>query len=245
MSGNLSVTFLQRKAKDAGCYSGEIDGRFGPNTATGYVEILRRKIIQPTDNLVAEVRNAVIASRPHQDDLQALYGPLASIIKDDPKRIGGCIFTDGGKWQTENIKSFGLPLVGNVSLHRRAAGVYRVALADVELLFPDYKPTKAAGFCCRHKNWDPAQSLTTHASGFAVDIDLDIDGTWERKENIAETILMSLRMKFTERDDAELLIEAKRQAVEIIKAMEAWGLVWGGRWGGKKVDDMHFQYASV
>ena len=130
---------------------------------------------------------------------------------------------------------------GTLRLHRRAAGVFIAAWADVEALFPVYRHGAACGFCLRHMNWDPAQPLTVHASGFAVDVDFDDDGAWERHEQTAAYCLRLLQ----EADPGATQAQADAMAEGVYETLESWGLVLGLRWHGASEDDMHHQYATI
>jgi len=221
------VQQFQARLQSYGLYLGPIDDDPGPSTALAYARALQSGPVTPGEEAVAAVRETVRRRTPKQSSLRMVYGPGDSIIADDPARPGACVFTDGGAWRTRNIRSFEVPLVGQLALHRRAAGAFISALADVRAL-TTYRPGRASSYCLRHMNWNPAQPLTTHATGFAVDFDLDQDGRWER----------------VEQDRATWWRESPA-AAQVIDLMEAWGLVWGGTWGGKSRDDMHFQYARV
>lgn len=217
---DVRVLVLQQRLQSWGLYLGPLDNDPGPSTALAYARALQSGQLRPDEPLSVGLREAVRRRIPLQAKLRGMYGPDPAIVAEDPKRRGACVFMDGGAWQAQNIRTFDVPLLGRLALHRRAAPAFICAWADVRAL-TTYKPGIASSYCLRHMNWDPAQPLTTHATGFAIDVDLDRDGRWERREDISPECVCALAI------------------------LESWGIVLGARWKGKNEDGMHTQAARL
>ena len=197
---------------------GPADDVFGPRTGTAFAFALRAGDVLADAPIVLAARDQVRAGTPHQRDILARYDQL---LLDDPKRPGYGIWRDPGAKTvgTANLRAFSVPLLGTLVLDRHAAGAIIAAWGEVAALVPTYKPGRACSMCVRRMNRDVHHPWSMHSTGYAVDVDLDGDGRWER-------------------------IEAPVQA-QVMQILESWGLVLGLDWTGKNRDDMHHQWATV
>lgn len=211
------IARLQETLAALGHDPGPLDDDFGPRTAMAYVAALRAGNIDHRHVHVAAARDQVAARVPRQTDLLARVDRW---LIDDPSRPGY------GTWRSEAARAeaiedlvlVNVPLLGRLHLHRKAAGPIIAAFGEIECL-TKYRPGRASTMCYRRMNRDPRKPWSVHCTGYAVDVDLDRDGRWER-------------------------VEAFEQS-EVIAILESWGLVLGLGWKGKNRDDMHIQYATT
>ena len=146
--------------------------------------------------------------------LDQRYGPL---------RLG-VDYTEGAQgrinvkpaWVAARIVSVTLFDGKIVKLHRDVAAsfaaAYRAAVTE-----SGYHPASVQTFVTRHILWDPAEGLSLHSYGIAVDFDPTLN-------------------PYGDNPSAKI-----RRFPAFIAAMERHGWEWGGRWSRKNRDDMHFQ----
>jgi hypothetical protein len=147
------------------------------------------------------------------------YGPPEGVIVDNPAKPGYGRWTDGGAWAVQHFRRFEVPLLGWLTLHKDVGILIVMAFAEIRHRCPQYKPIMASTICVRRINRETWRAWSMHCIGIALDVDLDLDGKWERCEDEA------------------------RFPPEVIAICEGCGLTWGGRWPGKAEDDMHLQIA--
>lgn len=218
MSALGPVALLQTRLAALGYYrADDIDDDFGPLTAAAYVAALRAGAVQTTDPDVVAARQAVAARVPRQADILA---QVDDWLVDDPTRHGyGTWRSEGARADAKrNLIAVDVPLLGRLILDRRAAGAVIAAWGEVEVL-TSYRPGRASSMCYRRMDRDPSRPWSVHCTGYAIDVDMDDDGRWER-------------------------VEAPVRAA-MLATLEEWGLVLGARWRGKSRDDMHIQWARL
>jgi hypothetical protein len=117
------------------------------------------------------------------------------------------------RWLARNVVSRRVPILGAVTCHRRLIGPLRRALRDLERrrLGHVVDPGDYAG-CFAPRRIPQSGSLSLHAYGLAIDI------------NAA----------------ANPQFASSRQDRRLVRAMEAAGFTWGGRWPTAP-DPMHFE----
>lgn len=207
---------LQETLAALGHDPGPLDDDFGPRTAAAYLIAVRDGNLDREHVHAASARDQVAARVPRQAGLLARVDRW---LIDDPSRPGY------GTWRSEaaraealrNLVLANIPLLGRLHLHRGAAGPIIAAFGEIELL-TSYRPGKASSMCYRRMDRDPKRPWSVHCTGYAVDVDLDRDGRWERVEAFAQS--------------------------EVIAILESWGLVLGLGWRGKDRDDMHIEWCS-
>jgi hypothetical protein len=141
--------------------------------------------------------------------LKVLFGEFAA----SPN--GGYLSVERS-WVRRNIRSERVPILGEVTCHRRIIPLVRGALRELvrggleDLVDPaQYGGCYSARFIGR----DPGSGLSTHAWGVSIDI------------NVADNPL-----------GAEPV-----QDPRLVRTFERWGFVWGGRF--IRPDGHHFQFA--
>lgn len=210
------IARLQETLASLGYDPGPIDDDFGSKTATTYIKALREGAIEHDHPHVVEARQQVAARVPRQRDILAA---VDGWLVDDPTRPGY------GTWRSEAgratakayLRTFDVPLLGKLILDRRAAGPIIAAWGEVEHL-TEYRPGRASSMCYRRMDRNPSRPWSTHCTGYAIDVDLDGDGKWERVEDAIPQ--------------------------RVIDILESWGLVLGLHWQGKARDDMHTQWTE-
>lgn len=211
------IARLQETLAVLGYDPGLVDDDFGPKTATAYIKALRARDIEQSFPYVVLARERVATRTPRQKDILAA---VDAWLVDDPSRPGY------GTWRSEAgratakayLRTFDVPLLGKLILDRRAAGPIIAAWGEVECL-TGYRPGAASSMCYRRMDRNPARPWSVHCTGYAVDVDLDKDGKWERVEDAIPSSTMEI--------------------------LSSWGLVLGLHWQGKMRDDMHMQWCLV
>lgn len=197
----------------------DIDDSFGPQTASA----LATAIVERRDiGDLAAIRQTVAASAPTPDRVEAFYGPSRSICYDDPATRGAVLLKPESTWRKLNISRYVLATGHPVLLHKRAAGAFIAAFAELRVACFDHPgewtPGDVQSFCLRHMLWNPDKPLSFHSSGCAIDIDPGQNAFGKTGA-----------------------LDAVPWAV---KTLEAWGICWGGRWKPKASrDPMHFEFA--
>ncbi|MEI4486794.1 M15 family metallopeptidase [Frigidibacter sp. MR17.14] len=132
-------------------------------------------------------------------------------------------------WVGQNIVTLETPLLEDVGyprlyLHRKAAPVYEAVLDDIRSAgLAGLLLTCAGTFVPRHKNHNPAYSLSSHSWGVAIDFNARWNGVGVTPPLAGEH--GSLR--------------------PLVPIFAAHGFAWGGHFSGKSVDGMHFELART
>jgi len=141
--------------------------------------------------------------------LKVLFGEFAAAPN------GGYLSVERG-WVRRNIRSERVPILGEVTCHRRIIPLVRGALRElVRRGLEDLVDPSQYGGCysARFIGRDPGSGLSTHAWGVSIDI------------NVADNPL-----------GAEPVLDPR-----VVRTFERWGFVWGGRF--IRPDGHHFQFA--
>ena len=141
--------------------------------------------------------------------LKLLFGEFAA------SPDGGYLSVERG-WVRRNIRTERVPILGEVTCHRRIIPLVRGALSElVRRGMGDLVDPSQYGGCysARFIGRDPGSGLSTHAWGVSIDI------------NVADNPL-----------GAEPV-----QDPRLVRTFERWGFVWGGRF--IRPDGHHFQFA--
>jgi hypothetical protein len=117
------------------------------------------------------------------------------------------------RWVAENIRTTQLPILGEVSCHKKVIPLLRNAFEEIARRgLGDLIHGFAGCYSARFSNRDPEATLSHHSWGVAIDI------------NASENPL-----------GAEPNLD-----LEIVAVLEDWGFTWGGRW--LVPDGMHFEF---
>jgi D-alanyl-D-alanine carboxypeptidase len=117
------------------------------------------------------------------------------------------------RWVAENIRTTQLPILGEVSCHKKVIPLLRNAFQEIARRgLGDLIHGFAGCYSARFSNRDPEATLSHHSWGVAIDI------------NASENPL-----------GAEPNLD-----LEIVAVLEDWGFTWGGRW--LVPDGMHFEF---
>jgi hypothetical protein len=210
----MRVYDLQNRLEQSGHPCGCADDWFG--AATG--QALANAIVSGVDlGDLTDIRRIVAGMAPRPADVIAYYGPQPSQWFDDPKTRGAVVLRPESSWRKLNIQRYVLATGHAVLLHKRAAGAFLAAFAELSVALrtaTDWRPTEVQSFCLRHMLWNPSKPLSTHASGSAIDID-PTKNAYGTMGEIPEWVL---------------------------KIFEAWGIACGARWKAKSKDPMHFEF---
>ena len=120
-------------------------------------------------------------------------------------------------WVAQNIVSAEVPILGSVTCHRLMVPRLTAALDAIERAdLARFIDTSQYGGCYvpRFIDRDPTKSLSMHAFGLAVDL------------NVSENHLGT----------------TGNMHPEVVAIFEDWGFVWGGRWS--RPDPMHFEMGA-
>ena len=215
-----SVKFLQELLTKLGFTPGKIDGDFGPRTATAYGAAILGGAIHPDDKNVIQAKADVAKLSPKRKDLARQFGPPpGSWVEGEGGRV---VMAPGSSWKRNNIRRYVLSTGHTVYLHKRVAGQFIAAFAEVELELRQravagetWRPSSLQSFVMRHKMWNPAKDLSEHSRGVALDIDPSDNG-YGKKGDIA------------------------KNHAWLPPVLLGWGISWGGSWRGSR-DDMHFE----
>ena len=215
------VHTFQELLTKLGLTPGKIDGDFGPKTAFAYQGALLGGLILPDDKNVLAAKEVAAKRSPRRRDLARQFGPPpGSWVEGQGGRV---VMAEESTWKRNNIRRYVLATGHTVWLHKRVAGQFIAAFAEVELELrrqgatgePTWRPSSVQSFVLRHKMWSPEKDLSEHARGIALDIDPDDNG-YGKKGDIAK----------------------KHSWLPPI--LLGWGISWGGSWRGSR-DDMHFE----
>lgn len=132
-------------------------------------------------------------------------------------RGDGTIAIDSA-WVGRYITTVDLPHLGTTRCHRAMVPQLLAALQEIEArgLAHELKPEEFAGcWVPRHIDWDPADPLSMHAWGLAVDIN-------------AQSNPLGAQPQMNRR---------------VVAIFRKWGFEWGGTWS--RPDGMHFQLEQI
>lgn len=193
------------------------DGSFGPVTARALADACQRGSLTWDHSAVVAARAEVRAAVPDEHAVLARVNPL---LEDDPNRPGYGRWKDGGAWFSTRTVRVDVPLLGGCTIDRAVAGYLIAAWAEVAQC-TTYRPGAVSCVCIRRMNRNVHQSWSLHCTGYCLDVDLDRDSKWERREQISP------------------------ECAKALAILESWGWVLGAHWQGKSEDDMHAQWARV
>lgn len=173
--------------------------------------------IERIERLVREVER--ITEEQRALDPEPVDGSLEASLGT----FGYRYFADGSvqpdpDWVAANIRTEPVPILGEVNCHRAMIPQLRAALAEIAArgLADTINPEEYAGcYVPRFINRDPADGLSLHTWGIAVD--LNVPGNLRGTQG-----------------------EIDRTVVSIFKK---WGFAWGGDWS--YTDPMHFELARL
>jgi hypothetical protein len=150
---------------------------------------------------------------------------------DDPHTQGAIIIEP--KWKANNLITILIPALvgvdyggkkfsGKVQCHRKIAKDLEGAFAEMQRQnLADRIISFSGSWVPRHINWNPANPLSSHSWGVA----LDINKAWN------------------ERGRVPAAVGSKGSVRELVAIFESFGFYWGGKF--KTPDGMHFEYARV
>jgi hypothetical protein len=198
---------------------GPVDGIFGLRTAGAYAELLEAEPERMNDPIVAAVRAAVAEQVPESSELY--YGPVRKAWAPDPTPDNPehCKLLDTD-WYTDCMVGIDLPLVGFKKIHRLAAAMFKVLMAEAKAKM------RLDGLVWEIKQfytWNfrlirgSKTKLSEHGRGDGFDVN--------HSQNPRGVV--------------------GNQPTWFVEIAESWGWTWGGRWKGKRRDDMHFQWSRV
>jgi hypothetical protein len=140
--------------------------------------------------------------------LKLNFGEFAA----DPN--GGELDPDPG-WERENVETREVPLLGEVTCHRKIFPMLVAALEAIEDEGEDVVGSGYAGcYVPRFISHDPTRSLSYHSWGVAIDVNAENNAFGAEPH----------------------------QDMALVDAMEAQGFQWGGRWDVP--DGMHFEWLT-
>lgn len=172
---------------------------------------------------VAQRLEAVTGVKPHP--MPPAWPARATLVGDHEPTVaafepftfvpgrGGRIQIDQA-WEDAHIVRAEVPILGEVRCHRLMIPQLRAALAALvdrglaDLLDPD---DYGGCYLPRHIDWNPAASLSMHAWGIAIDV--NVSTNW--------------------------LGEDPQLDPRVVEVFEDHGFAWGGRW--TRPDGMHFE----
>lgn len=124
----------------------------------------------------------------------------------------GFLDVDPG-WVTQNIVDVSVPLLGTITCHRKFVPLVRAAMREVVNEGLEELIQGYAGcYAARHTLGEPSASLSHHSWGIAIDINAE----------------------------ANPFGAEPRQDRRLVRIMERWGMIWGGRF--IVPDGHHFEY---
>lgn len=219
MKADDRVKAFQAWLRNLGYNVGPVDGLFGLRTAGAYAELLDVAPTRMNDPIVAAVRAAMAEQVPVSSE--QYYGPPRTAWLHDPTPTNAehCKLLDTD-WYRENMVSIDLPIVGIKQIHRRAAAMFKVLMAET------------------------AAEMRVHGYVWRI----NQFGTWNFR------LIRGSKSKLSEhgRGDALDINHSQNPRGRVgnqpdwfVAIAESWGWTWGGRWKGKKRDDMHFQWSRV
>lgn len=197
---------------------GAHDGIWGPDTARSVASVLRQGLLSPDAAILADARTVVAALTPDED---AVIAEVAKRIGPHPKDARRGVWTDGGDWALAHLRHYDIPILRRVLLNRDAFPVYLAAFAEVQARYPELRVGRTSCFCLRRKNWNPASGWTSHVTGYAVDVDWDMDSKWERVEDVTGDLAGAFAV------------------------LRSWGFTLGQDWTGKSKDGMHVEWLRI
>jgi Tol biopolymer transport system component len=124
----------------------------------------------------------------------------------------------GGSWVRNNIKSDGVPILGNVTCHRKIFPQLRRAMEELRKRGLAHTVTRSNYAGCFNPRFissytvGPVKRISRHAYGIALDINAGTNPFGSRP----------------------------RQDRRFVRIMKKWGFTWGGRWA--LPDGMHFEW---
>lgn len=142
----------------------------------------------------------------------SLFGSFRYVVNPD-----GTI-TQNPAWVARYIVRARVPVFGTVTCHRVMIPQLAAALGEVQRLgLASAIDRSQYGGCyvARKILWDPANPVSMHAWGLAIDFNVSTNGYGARPQ----------------------------MHPEIVRIFERWGFRWGGRW--KTPDGMHFELAAL
>jgi len=199
---------------------GAHDGIWGQDTARSVASALRQSLLSPDAAILADARTVVAALAPDED---RIVGEAAQRIATSPKDPRRGVWTDKGEWALRNMRHYSIPILRTILLHRDAFPAFLAAFSEIQSRFPALRVGKTSCFCLRRKNWNPKSGWTTHVTGYAIDVDWDSDGKWERVEDVPEG----------------------SDLAGAFAVLRSWGFTLGEDWSGKSKDGMHIQWLRL
>ena len=129
-------------------------------------------------------------------------------------------------WELRNMSaipiSVSMPLswdktkiVSSIYGHKLMAPIFKKVFQDV-VTYGVAKHIKTYGGCYNYRPKRGQSNLSTHTWGIAIDLNPETNG----------------------------LGVSPDLNLDLVKVFEDNGFIWGGRWVGRNVDGMHFQYCS-
>ncbi|WP_341990185.1 M15 family metallopeptidase [Azorhizobium sp. AG788] len=130
-----------------------------------------------------------------------------------------------GDWETKNIIEIVVPqlsgLTKTVRCHEKIVGPLKAAFEEVETeRLLDRILIWDGAFSARHIGSAITEPLSRHSWGIAFDINTDWNGYGDKPAPFG----------------------SKGSVIELVPIFEKHGFYWGGRFSGKSVDGMHFEY---
>jgi hypothetical protein len=141
-----------------------------------------------------------------------MFGSFSYVVHPD-----GRISADP-RWAQTHIRSRKVAILGTVRCHRLMLPQLARALREIERArLASLIDTSQYGGCyvARTILWDPANPLSMHAWGLAIDLNVSTNGYGARP----------------------------KMDPRIVAIFEKWGFRWGGRW--RIPDGMHFELAAL
>lgn len=216
-----TVVNLQKQLKAIGLYTGKTDGKYGPKTQRAIKHFQQQYFVDgiADDHTQKAIENAVSSWRKVK---RLVLLDVPNGLKEINKTFGVVKFDEAGggnvviinDWQSENIESIDLPVVGRQMIHYRLRTIFEAIFKELIDKGLDKDIHQFGTFCPRHKMHDPKRGLSTHSWGIACDIN------WAT--NAPGTV-----------GDLDH---------RIVAVFERYGFDWGGRW--EYPDSMHFQYCK-
>lgn len=215
----------QRSMKEAGYYTGEIDGDWGPKSKAGWAAVLADQPA-PGASPAAPPSNVVAGPWPLQTtaDLSRFYG--------NPNGGGSA----NSQWEADNLVYVTPPyrmvlawdpstVVTKIRVHRKVADSVLRILNAIKDHYGSQAAIEAArmhlyGGAYAYRPKRGGSSLSVHSYGCAIDLDPERNG---------------YGVKYDERKGM--------MPAAVVAILQAEGWVWGGRWS--KADAMHFQAARI
>ena len=145
----------------------------------------------------------------------AFYGPLHPGVQYTEADKGRVNLSP--EWKAANLVPVVLHTGQTVLLHKKIAAEFPKLFAQA-CTASGHTPKSVQTFMARHTNWNPAENLSYHTYGVAVDFDPTLNG----KNKPAGASELDKHPEF-------------------VRIFERAGWSWGGRWKSESLDPMHFQ----